>query len=473
MANSGDGGATEDLVLKEPASHGNRAGTVLVIDDDRVMCEAVMQSYADSPVTVLTAHSGADGLSLCGRMRVDVVLLDRMLPDAEGHTLCEPILAANEQTKIIVITAHPSFETVLTAMRSGAYDYLSKPFELEELHLSIGRALKTIRLENVEQIQTYKAAKESERTVLVGTDAGLGEAVKLIHLAAGVDSPVLITGETGTGKNVAASVIHYMGPDKSAPFISINCSAIPETLMEAELFGYERGAFTGAVSAKKGIFEMADGGTLFLDEIGDIPLHLQSKLLSVIEEKKIRRLGSESARPVNVRVIASTSVAIEKALGDRFRSDLYFRLSVIRIHMPPLKERKGDIPQLCSYLLKEITGGTWVRVQEEELVKLMRYEWPGNVRELKNILERAFILQRGPVIRPSELLVPASRGTVPLTSLPRNTKTSSEIMTLADVEKDCIMSALQRLSHNYSRTARALGISLSTLKRKLNGYERK
>ncbi|MGE5239659.1 MAG: sigma 54-interacting transcriptional regulator, partial [Chloroflexota bacterium] len=250
--------------------------------------------------------------------------------------------------------------------------------------------------------------------------------------------------------------------------------AIPETLMEAELFGYERGAFTGAVGAKKGIFEMADGGTLFLDEIGDLPLHLQSKLLGVIEEKKIRRLGSESARPVNVRIIASTSVEIEQALGSTFRSDLYFRLSVIRIHMPPLRERKGDIPQLCAYLLKEITGGTWVKIKEEEPAKLMRYEWPGNVRELKNILERAFILQRGPVLKPSELLVPASKGTMPVTSTPlHDTQTSGEIMTLADVERDCIRNALQRLSYNYSRTARALGISLSTLKRKLNSYQSK
>ncbi|MGE5237946.1 MAG: sigma-54-dependent transcriptional regulator [Chloroflexota bacterium] len=448
--------------------------TLVVIDDDRVFCEAISHFFTAKSLDVLIAHTGAEGLSACRSKRADVVLLDQHLPDTDGHSLCEPIMSQNDQTKIIFITAHPSFDNVIIAMRCGAYDYLSKPFELEELSLAIDRALRTISLENAEHIQRYRVSKESEKAVIVGSDQGLSEVARLADVAATSDSPVLITGETGTGKNLVAATIHYRGFGAGAPFITINCAALPENLIEAELFGYDRGAFTGAVSTKKGIFEMADGGTLFLDEIGELPLHLQAKLLSAIEDKKIRRLGSESARPVNVRIIASTSVAIEQALGSTFRSDLYFRLSVVRIHMPPLRERRQDIPQLCAHLLKELTGGTSIQVPDDELSKLMQYSWPGNVRELRNVLERAVILQEDAVFRPSELL--ASSSTVPTPSSTHaytHCTPSAEVMTLADIEKDYIRFALQRLSNNYSRTARALGISLSTLKRKLTDYSLK
>jgi transcriptional regulator with PAS, ATPase and Fis domain len=296
----------------------------------------------------------------------------------------------------------------------------------------------------------------------------LVETVRLVELAASAASPVLITGETGTGKTLVAKVIHYQGPAGKAPFISINCAALPENLIEAELFGYEKGAFTSAVAKKRGIFEMAEGGTLFLDEIGEMPLHLQAKLLSVIEDKQVRRLGSESVRPVNVRVMAATSADLENGLGKTFRKDLYYRLSVIRIHIPPLRERRECLPLLCDHLLRQLTGSHEIKIDDQELSNLKAYDWPGNVRELKNILERAVILQSGSELRPSELIAKTGghdqRGADPaLTS-------EDVIATLEEIEKKHIQQALTRLSGNITQTAKVLGISLSTLKRKIRDY---
>lgn len=440
---------------------------LLVIDDDKIFCDAVKDYFSAKTVEVLLAHSGEEGLAICSQKRVDVLLLDQKLPDAEGYTLCPSILKRNDQTKIIFITAHPSFESAVKAIRSGAYDYLSKPFELEELNLAVENAFRTISLERFEQLQDYRVDRESEETVIVGSNGGLAETMRLVEMAASVDSPVLITGETGAGKNVVAKAIHYKGPARKAAFISINCASLPENLMEAELFGYEKGAFTSAVTARKGIFEMAEGGTLFLDEIGEIPLHLQSKLLSVLEEKMVRRLGSESIKPVEVRVIASTSVPLENVIGTSFRKDLYYRLNVIRIHVPPLRERRQDIPELCGYLLKKIAGGAETELLDSEIQKLKEYDWPGNVRELRNVLERAFILQKGPSIHPSELLVTGNNAPA---CDPRRSLTEESLKTLTEVEKSHIKHSLDKLSHNYTQTAKSLGISLSTLKRKVKEY---
>jgi DNA-binding NtrC family response regulator len=440
---------------------------LLVIDDDKIFCDAVNDHFSGKTIEVLLAHSGEEGLAICSQKRVDVLLLDQKLPDAEGYTLCPAILKRNDQTKIIFITAHPSFESAVKAIRSGAYDYLSKPFELEELNLAVENAFRTINLERFEQLQNYRVDRESEETVIIGSNGGLAETMRLVEMAASVDSPVLITGETGAGKNVVAKAIHYKSPARKAAFISINCASLPENLMEAELFGYEKGAFTSAVTARKGIFEMAEGGTLFLDEIGEIPLHLQSKLLSVLEEKMVRRIGGESIRPVEVRIIASTSVPLESVIGTSFRKDLYYRLNVIRIHVPPLRERRQDIPELCGYLLKNIAGGAETKLLDSEIQKLKEYDWPGNVRELRNVLERAFILQRGTSFHPSELLVTGSNSS---TYGPRASLTENGLKTLVEIEKDYIKHSLDRLSHNYTKTAKSLGVSLSTLKRKVKEY---
>jgi DNA-binding NtrC family response regulator len=448
----------------------NRKKNLLVIDDDKIYCEAVRDYLSRDTVQVLTANTAKDGLAICEREQVDVVLLDQQLPDAEGYTICPAILKFNERIKIIFATAYPSFDNAIKALKGGAYDYLTKPFELDDLGLTVERAFRTAELEGIEQVQTYRREKEIEEAVLVG-GPGLDETMRLVQLAATSESPVLITGETGTGKTLAAQAVHYRSKLASFPFISINCAALPENLIEAELFGYEKGAFTGAVAAKKGIFEMAEGGTLFLDEIGEMPLHLQAKLLSTIEEKTLKRLGSESFRRVNVRIIAATGVDLERSLGQTFRKDLYYRLSVIRIHLPPLRDRRHDIPQLCTTLLKRM-GYRHALLSEAEQERLTHYDWPGNVRELKNILERAVILQHGSELRPS-LILEASMNVQSAPSPVTAPGPDETTVTLEEMEKKHIQQALQKRSGNLTQTARALGISLSTLKRKIKEYSLK
>jgi DNA-binding NtrC family response regulator len=441
---------------------------ILVIDDDKVFCSAVADYFTNEATEVFTAHTGEDGLAICAQHGVDVVLLDQKLPDAEGVSLCSSILDHHDQTKIIFITAYPSFDNAVEAIKTGAYDYLSKPFELEELHLAIERAMRTVALERIEQLQSYKDDKESEETVLVSGNGAFAEIRQLIDVAASEDAPILITGETGTGKSIVARSIHYRGLGQKRVFMCINCAALPENLIEAELFGCEKGAFTGAVNARKGIFELAEGGTLLLDEIGAMPLHLQSKLLGVLEDKKIRRIGGESVRSVEVRVIAASNTDLEDAITKgTFREDLYYRLSVIRIHIPPLRDRKEDIPELCRYFIHKMTHGSPVKLSDSELARLMEYEWPGNVRELKNVLERSLILHKRSELRPSKFLnggfKPSSTSSFPL---PGGNGSSS----LAEVERRHIRYVLNIYSGNYTQTARALGISLSTLKRKVKRY---
>ncbi|MBN2496417.1 MAG: sigma-54-dependent Fis family transcriptional regulator [Deltaproteobacteria bacterium] len=443
---------------------------VLIIDDDELFCDAVREHLVSQGIEVLAAHTGAEGMQLVKSRPVSVVLLDQRLPDVEGHTLCPAILEHHDQIQIIFITAHPSFEGAIAAIRAGAQDYLSKPFEMEELELAVRRAFKLLDYEKLSRFDAYRRSKDTEQNVLVG-DRGLAGVRELVELAAAEAAPVLVTGETGTGKNVAAKAIHYRSPASHEPFVAINCAALPESLIEAELFGHARGAFTGATAARRGIFEMAEGGTLLLDEIGDMPTALQSKLLNVLEDKQVRRVGGESFIPVDVRIIASTSRDLEASVGESFRSDLFYRLSVIRIHLPPLRERREDIPELCAFLLRRsMSRRQRIELEPDELERLKDYDWPGNVRELKNVLERAAILARGGPVRPSALLrkLPARPSTAsgqdPVPNAP------GEILPLDEIERRHILRALDLCEHNYSRTARALGVALSTLKRKLKKY---
>jgi DNA-binding NtrC family response regulator len=440
---------------------------ILVIDDDRIFGESIRDEFSSEEVEVLLGHTGEEGLHMCSRRKIDVVLLDQKLPDVEGHTLCQPILKTNEQAKIIFITAFPSFDHAVKALKAGAHDYLSKPMELAELRLSIEHAFQVQGLERVRQFHHYRDRKEREENVLIGNFGGRTDIKHLIELAASVDSPVLITGETGTGKNIVAKAIHYRGGgrDETAPFFAVNCAALPENLVEAELFGYEKGAFTGAVSARKGVFEIAEGGSLFLDEIGSMPLHLQVKLLGVLDEGKIKRLGGQSMVAVNTRVIAATNTDLERAVEQgRFRQDLYYRLGVLRIHLPPLRERREDIPELSDFFIKKFAGERQVELPAAERQALMDYHWPGNVRELKNIIERSLILHRHD-LRPGQLL--GEIGGAPTAPL---TVEEAPLKTLEEVERQHIRHMLQAFSGNLTRSARALGISLSTLKRKVKEY---
>jgi len=445
--------------------------SILIVDDDRNFCASIRDYLQSDEVEIHLAHTGKDCLALCSKNMVDVVLLDQQLPDAEGADLCASILNCNNQTKIIFTTAFPSFDNAVKAVRGGAFDYLSKPFELEELDLAVKQALRTLDLEKVEQFQNYRSEREREENVLVGTSAQIAEIQRLIDLAAGADAPVLITGETGSGKNVAARSIHYRGPDHHAPFVSINCAALPESLIEAELFGHEKGAFTGAAGLKKGMFEMAEGGTIFLDEIGEMPMALQAKLLGVLDDGMFRRLGGTTVLRAQVRVIAATSVDLEKAIRQKkFREDLYYRLGVIKLHLPPLRDRKDDLAALCDFLISTVAKGRQVVLAGGELENLKQYDWPGNVRELKNVIERAAILQHGAEIRPSEFLKSSSARVVRQPQAQKSVPLSSPSTTLDEMEKSHILAALEQHAGNFSRAARAVGISLSTLKRRLKRY---
>lgn len=444
---------------------------ILIVDDDRNFCLSIAEYLKAEGIEVYAAHTASECLDICSKIRVDVMLLDQKLPDAEGYSLCPTILNFNNNTKIIFATAFPSFENAVKAVRAGAFDYLSKPFELEEFELSVKQALRTLDLEKVEQLQNYRTEKEIAKNVFVGESRQLSDIHRLINLAANADAPVLITGETGSGKNVVARSVHYYGQFRQTPFISINCAALPENLIESELFGYEKGSFTGAANTKKGMFEMAEEGTIFLDEIGEMPVSLQAKLLGVLDDKTFRRIGGTTLLHAQVRVIAATSVDLETAIRNKkFREDLYYRLGVIKIHLPPLRNRKDDIPALCNHLIASVAKGRQVRLAEGEVEKLMFYDWPGNVRELRNVLERSVILQQSDEIMPSVLLGASITGKQYLVNSKKEQAFAGPFATLDEIEKSHILSALSAHSGNYSRAARALGISLSTLKRKLKKY---
>ena len=443
---------------------------ILIIDDNDIFCESVHDLLNDETSEVLIANTGKEGLNICAEKKIDVVILDQKLPDTEGVTLCPSILDQNEQTKIIFVTAFPSFNNAIEAIKVGAHDYLSKPFEMAELELTVKQAFRTLELEKTEQIQNYRDNQETEETELVSGEGVFDEIYKMIDIAASSEAPVLITGETGTGKNVVARAIHYKSNLPQKLFLTINCAALPDNLIESELFGSEKGAFTGATASRKGIFELADGGTLVLDEIGSMPIHLQSKLLGVLEEKKIRRVGGESFKPINVRVIASANNDLEDAIKNKeFRDDLYYRLSVIRIHIPPLRERKQDIPKLCEHFIAKMARDHNVKLADSELNNLLDYEWPGNVRELRNVIERSLIIQRGQPLKPSQLL--RLNYTVERSSADIISNNEKEVIPLEIMEKQCIKQALEKHNCNYSQTAKALGISLSTLKRKVKFYK--
>ncbi len=442
--------------------------TLLVVDDDPLIARAIHDRLSSDVLEVIAAHDAASGLDACEKRSVDVVVLDQRLPDGDGHALCGRIHELHPAAKIVFVTAYPSFDHAVQALKAGAYDYLCKPFELEALAVSVRRCCDSLDLERAERREAYRKAKDGEESVLVGRGDAMERVRAALRLAAGSDAPVLVTGETGTGKNLVAKAIHFGGPRSAGPFIALNCAALPEHLVEAELLGWDRGAFTGAVASREGVVEMADGGTLFLDEIGEMPVQLQTKLLSILEDREVRRLGGRSARKIDLRVVAATNADLEERVaGGRFRPDLFYRLDVVRMRLPPLRERPGDVPELCRHLLRKLAGARRdVSIAAEELERLQAYRWPGNVRELRNILERSLVLHRDR-LRPSELLAAVGR-VAPPTS-PREPALEGTF-SLEAVERRHIEAALLREEGNLARTARALGIALTTLKRKLKQY---
>lgn len=448
--------------------------TILIVDDDKFFSDVLRDdlSYRDLHVTVL--HSITEALQLCSQKAFDIVLLDNHLPDGNGLSLIPNILSFNDRTKIILITAFPSFNNAVQAIKDGAYDYISKPIDLEELHVTIERALHASSLEAVEQVVIYQTDKEREKSSLIGFKNSFQEIHNLINRSATTNAPVLITGETGTGKNVIAKAIHFQSEIRTKPFINLNCAAIPETLIEAELFGVEKGAYTGATQTRKGVFELADDGTLFLDEIGEMPVSLQAKLLGALEDRQIKRVGAEKSRSVNVRIIAATNALSEDGFPeDRFRKDLFYRLSVIQIHVPSLRERTEDIPDLCQHFIKQFAPNRHIEIPADEVEFLKNYSFPGNVRELRNIIERSLLLHEGNFIYPSKIINIGGNGkneSIKTKKVLAANDAFEKDLSLAEIERQYILAKFSKFNHNIAQTAKAIDVSLSTLKRKLREF---
>jgi len=436
---------------------------VLIIDDDELFVASLSDFLSGKDFKVSSARTGKEGMTIFERQQPALVLLDQKLPDMEGIEVCRKILEMDPRTKVILVTAYATVRCAVDAIKAGAFNYLSKPFELDELLIIMDMAVKNVQMEGKIRVQDYERSRESEEKQLIGSSDGMRRVGEQIRLAATTDSNVLITGETGVGKNVVAKAIHDLQAGREN-FLTINCSAIPENLMEAEYFGHEKGVFTGADTRREGIFELADGGTVVLDEIGEIPIRLQSKLLSILEDKCVRRIGGGRTIPVDVRIMATTNQDLDQAIREkRFRQDLYYRLAVVTIRVPPLREHQEDIPEIADYFAR-IFCRKPVCILDDDMKRMIDYPWPGNVRELRNIVERASLLLKGDVLRPASLLANSDHDN---TWIERKHYEATEIVPLQELKKQQILTALKACSGNKSLTARTLGISLSTLKRTL------
>src|SRR6516165_7741165 len=381
---------------------------VLIVDDEKLVRWSLRQKCEEWGYSVLEADHGSAALRVAHNESPDLVLLDVRLPDASGIEILEQLKKSNDARAIIMITADPQLEDVKTALKLGAYDFVGKPLDFDELAVAVKNALETTRLRSEVESLRGEVRRRTGYHNVVGVSQKMAELLGFVNkIAASEATTILVQGESGTGKDLIAKAIHYQSRRQDKPFVAINCSAIPETLMEAELFGHERGAFTDAKTMKKGLFEMADGGTLFLDEIGELSPLLQAKLLRVLEDQVIRRVGGVSDMQVDVRVIAASNRDLEKAVREgEFRQDLYYRLAIIAIFIPPLRERKEDVQPLIESFIdrynkkfkKNVRG-----ITEETRRLLLNHSWPGNVRELKNTIERAMILEEEQMLRPMYL----------------------------------------------------------------------
>ena len=447
---------------------------VLIVDDEPGMREFLQIMLEKMGFEVVASPSGEDAINRLENSHFDLIICDLKLPRVSGMEVLRKSKEINPEVPVIMITAFGSPESAVEAMKLGAYDYITKPFKLDEIQLVINKALEKARLleENIQLRKELKTKYGFDQ--LVGVSEPMRRIYQLIRQVAPTNSNVLISGESGTGKELVAKAIHYNSPRRSYPFLVVNCASIPETLLESELFGHTKGAFTGAYQARRGMFELAHKGTIFLDEIAEMPLSLQAKLLRVIEEKSFRRLGGEEEIKVDVRIISATNRELEKEVEEgRFREDLYYRLNVIRIHLPPLRERKEDLPILARHFLEKyskVLRKPIKKISQEAEELLLQYHWPGNVRELENTIERAVSLESGEIILPESLpekiqssgekIIPNSLLTLPPEGIDLE-------KTLADIEKKLLKEALIRTKGNKTKAAQLLGISFRSFRYRL------
>jgi DNA-binding NtrC family response regulator len=441
---------------------------ILIVDDERIIQDSCSRILEKEGYKVSIADRGEGAIEEFDRKQFDLVLLDLKMPGKGGIETLRQLKEVDPGATILMMTGYPSIETAVKAIKLGAYDYITKPFTPDALRIAINRALerKTLVTENHHLRQQLKAKDEVD--VIIGRSEAMRNIYELVRRTAPTDSTVLITGESGTGKELIARAIHDYSLREEREFVTVDCSALVETLLESELFGHVKGSFTGAIQAKYGSFELANGGTFFFDEIGNLSLNIQAKLLRVIQEKEIKPVGGERTIRVDVRIIAATNQELKQAIAQKtFRDDLYYRLNVIPIHIPPLRERKGDIPLLVTHFLKKYNKKREVpitQVEPETIKFLMDYDWPGNVRELKNAIERALILEDGDTLLPR--CFPWFVGQRQMKTLHGNNK----IYSLEELEKRHIKRVLSETRGHRSQAANLLGIDRKTLYQKIKKY---
>ncbi len=447
---------------------GQRTITVLVVDDEKIMRESCCRVLEKEGYGASAAGSGEDALKRCERESFDLVLLDLKMPGMGGIEVLSRLKEADPGMTILIMTGYPSIETAVKAIKIGAYDYITKPFTPDILRFAVSRALerRTLMVENQQLRQQLRAKKEAD--LIVGESRQMRDIYEMVRRTAPTDSTVLITGESGTGKELIARAIHSYSLREEREFVTVDCSALVETLLESELFGHVKGSFTGAIQAKYGSFELANGGTFFFDEIGNLSLDIQAKLLRVIQEKEIKPVGSEKTINIDVRIIAATNQDLRQAIARKtFREDLYYRLNVVPIHIPPLRERKEDIPLLVRHFLKKYNKKRKIPVvgiEPDAMKLLINYDWPGNVRELENAIERALILEDGDRLLPRSFPWFGERERV------ERMTSSHKVYTLSEMEKQHIERVLRETGGHRSRTANLLGIDRKTLYQKMKKH---
>ena len=455
--------------------------TILVVDDEPNYLIVLSELLKDEGFEVLTARSGDDGLKIVEETDLDLVITDMRMPKMDGLELLKAIKNYNKDLPVIMITAFGEVEKAVVAMQAGAYNYLTKPFNNEELLVNINKAIEHYSLLRENLRLRGEARVRYGFASIVGKNARMQEIYHLIEKVAPTSASVLITGESGTGKELVARAIHINSPREKDPFISVNCAALPETLLESELFGHERGAFTGATTMRKGRFELADTGTLFLDEIGDIPLPLQAKLLRVLQERSFERVGGVKPIKVDVRIITATNRDLKEEVDTgNFREDLYYRLNVLHIHLPPLRERADDIPMLADYFINKFSkllDKPDLKISGDALRYLTGYSWEGNVRELENTIERAAILCSGDIIQVDDVHPDTVDGEN-VENLSPNGDYEKFLPAdlplpevLSGVEEQMLKRALEDANYVQARAAKSLGITKSLLQYKMKKYK--
>ncbi len=441
---------------------------ILVIDDDTSLRRVLEYNLQEEGYEIQSASSGEEGLYLFGKLQPDLVITDMNMPGMDGLMVLKSIKERSPDTLVIIITAFGTIDVAVEAMKVGAYDYITKPFNRDALKLTVSKALQFSGLaEENKRLKSVLSDKADFRTI-VGTSKEMEKVFEVIRKVADTEAAILITGESGTGKELVARSIHNNSSRKDAPFVAINCAAIPRELLESELFGHVKGAFTGAIRDKTGKFQLAEGGTLFLDEVGDLPVELQPKLLRALQEKEVEPVGGDKIQKLDVRVLSATNLNIDKAIVDgTFREDLYYRLAVIPIHLPPLRERRKDIPLLIKYFCSK-HGSEQISIDKEVLETLIMYPWPGNVRELENTVERLLIMRNSDLISLNDLPDKfRERGASSRAFI----KLPDEGYSLEQLEREVVVAALECNSWNQTAAARFLRIPRHTLIYRIEKYD--